>query len=322
MCTTIPDATLTGIAAEVAEPGSGFSTVTWNDIPFCAAVEVPVAVRWVEDTNLVISGCPLKITLAPLTNFVPVTVSVKFPTGTAAGDTAVTVGTGFSSVIAFVPKTVLLEEEVASMVTELGEGRAAGAGKRRLPEILPTVAFPPATPLTDQVTLWLIVAVTFAVNCSVSPARSMLALELTVTPCEEVWPLPEPPPRAEQPSHARSPMGRRNVVMSWLQRILAVFSIHGPLCVGPELQSCLARGRVVEGMRGPKGLVRSAGKPGVRRGFWRHTAVCRNALRPLWEVQVNDGGTCPEVRAGTMSGEDGVIASGAGGSGAKSGLWP
>src|SRR5579883_3419379 len=101
MCTTIPDATLTGIAAEVAEPGSGFSTVTWNDLPFCAAAEVPVAARLVEDTNFVTSGCPLNLTLSPLTNFVPVIVSVNFPAGTAARDTAVRCGTGFCSEIDF-----------------------------------------------------------------------------------------------------------------------------------------------------------------------------------------------------------------------------
>ncbi len=109
------------------EPGSGLTTLTWTDVPFCADVVVPVAVSCVAETNLVVSVCPANITLAPLTNLLPVMVSVKFPTGTAVGDTAVTVGTGFSSVTMTLPERVLSDEDVASMLTEFVVGRAAGA---------------------------------------------------------------------------------------------------------------------------------------------------------------------------------------------------
>ena len=126
--TRIPDAPIFTIMVEdVMEPGSGLTTLTCTDVPFCADVVVPVAVSCVAETNLVVSVCPANITLAPLTNLLPVIVSVKFPTGTAVGDTAVTVGTGFSSMTMTLPERVLSDEDVASMLTESGVGRAAGA---------------------------------------------------------------------------------------------------------------------------------------------------------------------------------------------------
>src|ERR1700675_142203 len=103
------------------------ATDTWIDMPFCAVVAVPVAVSCVADTNFVVSACPPNITVAPLTNLLPVIVMEKLPTGTEMGDTAVTVGTGFSSVTILLPERVLSEEETASMLSELGLGRTAGA---------------------------------------------------------------------------------------------------------------------------------------------------------------------------------------------------
>ena len=128
MRTRMPDApTFTIRLEEAIDPGSGLDTLTCTDIPFCADVAVPVAVNWVDETNFVVSAMPLNMTLAPFTNLLPVTVSVKFPTETAVGDTAVTVGTGFSSVTMTLPERVLSDEDVASMLTEFGLGRAAGA---------------------------------------------------------------------------------------------------------------------------------------------------------------------------------------------------
>jgi hypothetical protein len=75
----------------------------------------------------VVNACPPNITSAPSTNLVPVTVIEKLPTGTAVGETAVPVGAGFSSVMLLLPESEGLDEEVASMLTELGVGRAAGA---------------------------------------------------------------------------------------------------------------------------------------------------------------------------------------------------
>jgi hypothetical protein len=109
------------------DPGSGLATVTWTEVSFWELVVAPVAVSCVADTNFVVSDWLPNITFAPLTNFVPVTVIEKLPTGTAAGETAVTVGTGFSSVMLLLPESEGSDEEVASMLTELGVGRAAGA---------------------------------------------------------------------------------------------------------------------------------------------------------------------------------------------------
>ena len=67
-------------------------------------------------------------------------------------DTAVTVGTGFSSVIMTLPERVLSDEDVASMLTEFGLGRAAGAVYIPLLLIMPVLALPPAIPFTDQTT--------------------------------------------------------------------------------------------------------------------------------------------------------------------------
>src|SRR5580700_5765941 len=185
MWTTMPEApTFTVMLAEAIAPGSGFSTLKDTDIPFCAEVVVPVAVSSVAETNFVISAWPPNITLAPLTNFVPVMVMEKLPTGTKAGETAVTVGTGFSSVIMFLPERVLSDEEIASTVIVFGEGRVAGALYRPLALIVPTMELPPATPLIDQATVWSIALVTFAENCRVSPVRTLLEGAVTTTPFE------------------------------------------------------------------------------------------------------------------------------------------
>jgi hypothetical protein len=48
--------------------------------------------------------------------------------------------------------------------------------------IVPTVAFPPATPFTDHVTAVFAVFVTVAVNCCVAPTATLGAAGATVTP--------------------------------------------------------------------------------------------------------------------------------------------
>ncbi len=105
----------------------------------------------------------------------------KLPTATDAGDTAVTVGTGFSSEIMLLPERVLSETEVASMLTEAGLGRAVGAVYTPVALILPTVASPPAVPFTDHVTDWSITFLMLALNCCVSPERTLAVAGVTVT---------------------------------------------------------------------------------------------------------------------------------------------
>ncbi len=54
---------------------------------------------------------------------------------------------------------------VAVMVTVFGDGAVGGAVYKPALVIIPTVLFPPATPLTLQVTWVFDVPVTVAVNC-------------------------------------------------------------------------------------------------------------------------------------------------------------
>src|SRR5271165_4092213 len=64
----------------------------------------------------------------------------------------------------------------AIIVTLAGVGRTAGAVYKPDPLILPTVEFPPAIPLTSQVTNRFVVPVTVAENCCVASTIT-LALE-------------------------------------------------------------------------------------------------------------------------------------------------
>src|SRR5262245_52201423 len=84
------DTTLTVRTADTG-PGPGFATVTFT-VPGCVAV--PTAVSFVAETNVVESGAPLQRTLAPLTKPLPLAVSVKAPSGSDDGATALSTGVG------------------------------------------------------------------------------------------------------------------------------------------------------------------------------------------------------------------------------------
>jgi hypothetical protein len=60
----------------------------------------------------------------------------------------------------------------ASTVAVFGTGRTAGAVYRPVESIVPTVAFPFATPFTDHVKVRLLDPETEALNCCVEPART------------------------------------------------------------------------------------------------------------------------------------------------------
>jgi hypothetical protein len=113
-------------AIDVDLPGSGFVTVTAT-VPFCAVVEVPVAVSWVRETKVVVSGVPPNITVEPATKFEPPTVSEKLPTGSSVGLTVWATGIGFSRVTGVVAERVLSAALAASTVTEFGIGALGGA---------------------------------------------------------------------------------------------------------------------------------------------------------------------------------------------------
>jgi hypothetical protein len=206
--------------------------VTWTDIPFCDVEAVPVAVSSVAETNFVVRLWPPNITLAPFTNLVPVIVREKFPTGTAVGETAVTVGIGFSSEIALVPERDLLDADVASIMTELGVGRAAGAVYRPLLLILPTVALPPTVPFTDQTTDWSMTLLTLAENWSVSPARTFALVGETSTAEEGVLELL--PPKPAQPESKESPNRRNRVEAMRADCDCAILGISDALSKRPE----------------------------------------------------------------------------------------
>src|SRR5947207_2873719 len=63
--------------------------------------------------------------------------------------------------------------DTAVTVTAAGFGTTAGAVYRPELDIVPTVALPPLTPLTCQVTAVLLVFCTVAVNCCVPPAPTV-----------------------------------------------------------------------------------------------------------------------------------------------------
>src|SRR6266853_5797253 len=81
--------TVTLIALEV--DGPGFTTVT-GTVPTWAAVAVPVAVSWVEERKVVVSGVVPKSTCAPERKPVPVSVKVNGPTMIDVGETEVRTG--------------------------------------------------------------------------------------------------------------------------------------------------------------------------------------------------------------------------------------
>jgi hypothetical protein len=64
--------------------------------------------------------------------------------------------------------------------------------------IVPTVAFPPATPFTDHVTPWFVLPVTLSVNCCICPTVIVSAggFTATTTGTASVKALEVPPPGA------------------------------------------------------------------------------------------------------------------------------
>jgi hypothetical protein len=66
---------------------SGAVTLTGTDD--CGAGALPVAVKVVEETTLVVNGALSNDTVVPATNPAPLTVNVKFPTVTGDGLTEV-----------------------------------------------------------------------------------------------------------------------------------------------------------------------------------------------------------------------------------------
>jgi hypothetical protein len=73
--------------------------------------------------------------------------------------------------------------------------------------MVPTVKFPVGTPFTDQETVWSVLPVTLAENCTLSPARRVVLEGVMVMPFEvEFDPDPvalRPPPHPDHASMAK-----------------------------------------------------------------------------------------------------------------------
>ena len=124
-----------------------------------------------------------------------------------------------------------MDAEVASIVTELGEGRAAGEVYKPEVLILPTLALPPTVPFTDQTTDRSITPLTLAENWSVSPERTFAVAGETSTAEEGVFELL---PKPAQPESKESPSRRDRVVTMRADCDCAILGISDPLSKRPE----------------------------------------------------------------------------------------
>jgi hypothetical protein len=129
-------------------------------VPACDAV--PVATRSVDDTNVVPSGAPFHSTRAPARNRLPCTFTVKAPSGRRLGLTLKTHGVALRTEIVAFPERDGLARLVAVAVTIHPAGGTAGALYLPAESMVPTLALPPAMPLTDHVTLVLYEPFTYA----------------------------------------------------------------------------------------------------------------------------------------------------------------
>jgi len=125
-----------------------------------------------------------------------------------------------------------LDAEVASIVTELGVGRAAGAVYRPVVLILPTVTLSPTVPFTDQATDWSMTPLTLAENWSVSPAQTLTLAGETSTAEEGVLELL--PPKPAQVESKESPSKRNRVLKMRVGCDCAILGISDPLSKRPE----------------------------------------------------------------------------------------
>ncbi len=118
---------------------------------------------------------------------------------------------------------------VACTVTALGEGGVTGGVYRPPASMVPTVAFPPATPLTDHVTEEPAPPLAVTVNWRVSPTKTVAVLGLTWSEAETVGVLAVPP----QPASCRHSAPIANASIS----CRTLFAIGDPL-----LDFCLSNG--------------------------------------------------------------------------------
>lgn len=82
--------------AEAPPPGPGLLMMTGKDPAVAMSAAVTAIVTCVAETNVTVLALPLNVPVAPLTKFVPFTVSAKAapPAAALAGENDVSVGTG------------------------------------------------------------------------------------------------------------------------------------------------------------------------------------------------------------------------------------
>jgi len=172
---------------------------------------VPVAVICVADTRFVVNAVVPKKTVAPGAKFAPATVSVNAPTGIDVGVTEETCGTGLFRVTTPLPLIAVFALSAAVIVTVLGVGGNCGAVNMPLAVIVPVLALPPVTPLTDQTSAGVDPSLVLAVKGSESPPRIVADAGVTLSValcgcCGFPLLLPKPPQpartSAEMPSNA------------------------------------------------------------------------------------------------------------------------
>ena len=86
-----------------------------------------MAVSWVEETKVVVSGVAPRSTCAPEINLLPVMVRLKLPVPTLAGFIPASAGVGFMSVMTLEALAELEAALVAVRVTVFGLGSELGA---------------------------------------------------------------------------------------------------------------------------------------------------------------------------------------------------
>ena len=115
---------------------------------------------------------------------VPVTVAVNccvVKIGTEVGLGVMVTVTDCATVTMAEPEAAGFATETAVTVTVAGLGMVLGAVYSPVALMVPTVALPPATPFTCQVTAVFVVPETVAVNWSVAPGLTVEEAAVTVT---------------------------------------------------------------------------------------------------------------------------------------------
>ena len=117
-----------------------------------AVPALPVAVSLVTELKVVFSAVPPNWTCAPFTKPLPFKVNVKSPVEKDCGVTLLRTGVGFQSVRVAVAVALESAALMALIAAVPGFGIWLGAVYTPLALIVPTVAFPPAMPPTNQFT--------------------------------------------------------------------------------------------------------------------------------------------------------------------------